>query len=307
MPTATATTAVRFAEHEVAYPSAQLGELRDANALLGDPQALQQRLDEDGYLLIRGLHDREAVLDARREILQRCADEGRLDLAAPLMDARIPSDGKGTFFGKTKDDAIKSAPAFQRLVRSQRLMHFFDGFFATPSMTFDFQWLRLVGHGDSTGPHLDNVYMGRGSQRLLTVWTPIGDVGLDQGPLAIGIGTHRAEHLARVRDTYGRMDVDRDRVEGPLTRDPLALAERYQIPWATTEFRAGDALVFGMFTLHASLTNTSNRYRLSCDTRYQPANEPADERWVGDHPKGHYGWHSGPVVAMADKRKEWGI
>ena len=31
------------------------------------------------------------------------------------------------------------------------------------------------------------------------------------------------------------------------------------------------ALVFGMFTMHGSLDNVSNRYRLSCDTRYQRA------------------------------------
>ena len=35
--------------------------LREANDLLGDREALQARLKEDGYLLIRGLHDPEKV------------------------------------------------------------------------------------------------------------------------------------------------------------------------------------------------------------------------------------------------------
>ena len=47
--------------------------------------------------------------------------------------------------------------------------------------------------------------------------------------------------------------------------------------------------MFGMFTLHCSLDNRSpeNRIRLSTDTRYQLASEPADERWIGDEPFGN--------------------
>jgi hypothetical protein len=54
--------------------------------------------------------------------------------------------------------------------------------------------------------------------------------------------------------------------------------------WLTTEFQAGDLLIFTMFTLHCSLDNTSPRIRLSTDSRYQPAADPVDERWVeADH------------------------
>lgn len=53
------------------------------------------------------------------------------------------------------------------------------------------------------------------------------------------------------------------------------------------EFHAGDVLTFGMGTVHASLDNHSNRFRLSSDSRYQLACEPVDERWVGEKPIGH--------------------
>ena len=46
----------------------------------------------------------------------------------------------------------------------------------------------------------------------------------------------------------------------------------------------GDALIFGMYTMHGSLSNTTGRFRLSCDTRYQRADEPVDERWIGENP-----------------------
>ena len=51
--------------------------------------------------------------------------------------------------------------------------------------------------------------------------------------------------------------------------------------------RAGDMLVFSMFTVHTSLDNHSDRIRISSDTRYQLASEPVDERWVGENPPAH--------------------
>lgn len=57
--------------------------------------------------------------------------------------------------------------------------------------------------------------------------------------------------------------------------------------WLTSEYAAGDVLIFSVYTVHASLDNTSNTVRLSADSRYQPASQPADERWVGDTPIGH--------------------
>jgi len=49
----------------------------------------------------------------------------------------------------------------------------------------------------------------------------------------------------------------------------------------------GDVLTFGMYTLHCSLDNHSDRVRLSADSRYQLASEPADHRWTGEEPPAH--------------------
>ena len=67
------------------------------------------------------------------------------------------------------------------------------------------------------------------------------------------------------------------------------MRERYGGRWLTTDFQLGDLLIFTMYTLHCSLENHSpvNRIRLSSDTRYQLASEPADERWIGDDPIAH--------------------
>ena len=146
--------------------------------------------------------------------------------------------------------------------------------------------------------------MGRGTQQLVTSWTPIGDVPLDMGPLAILVGSHRFDLL---KETYGNMDVDRDNVTGSFSKDPIELVDRYGGQWGTSSFKIGDALIFGMFTMHGSLDNTTNRYRISADTRYQRADEPVDERWIGDDPIAHYAWMQGETVPMEEMRKRWGV
>ena len=75
--------------------------------------------------------------------------------------------------------------------------------------------------------------------------------------------------------------------DGRLASNPVALREKLGGRWLTTEYQMGDVLVFGMGTVHASLDNQSNGYRLSADSRYQLASEPVDERWIGANPLKH--------------------
>ncbi|MCB0086559.1 MAG: hypothetical protein KDE54_01490, partial [Caldilineaceae bacterium] len=60
---------IRFGYREIEFPSAEMSELRDSNTLLGNVAALRARMAEDGYLLLRGLIDRNKVLRARHTIL----------------------------------------------------------------------------------------------------------------------------------------------------------------------------------------------------------------------------------------------
>ena len=64
---------------------------------------------------------------------------------------------------------------------------------------------------------------------------------------------------------------------GWLTIDPSDLSQ-YGSKWKTTDFSAGDILIFTMQTLHMSTTNMTNKARISCDTRWQPSSEPFDPR-----------------------------
>ena len=55
----------RFGYRNIKFPSEELGFLPDSSSLLGDTAALEQRMQEDGFLLLRGLIERQKVLKAR--------------------------------------------------------------------------------------------------------------------------------------------------------------------------------------------------------------------------------------------------
>ncbi|MEM7132395.1 MAG: phytanoyl-CoA dioxygenase family protein [Chloroflexota bacterium] len=279
-----------------------LNELSDSTDMMADLPSLRQRLEEDGYLLIRNLHNRDKVKAARRTVLENLEKAEQLAPDAPLMDGIIAPGKRGKFWGGSK--TVTHSRPFLDLVESPELMTFFIHFLAGPSLTYDFKWLRVVSQGNFSGAHYDIVYMGRGTTNVYTVWTPLGDVSYEMGPLTILAGSHCFD---RIRETYGNMDVDRDKVTGWFSDDPIELVDRYGGQWKTAEFEMGDALIFGMYTMHGSLTNTTNRFRVSCDTRYQRADEPVDERWVGENPLAHYAWMKGETVPMKDARKEWGV
>ena len=279
-----------------------LGNLRESRDIQGDMPALRARLQEDGYLLLRGLHDVETIKAARRVVLADLDAREQIDRSRPRDEALIAEGAVGSFLGGRK--AVTHTEEFLSVVEGADLMDFFTGLFDGEALAYDYKWLRAVPTGASTGAHFDVVYMGRGSLDLVTLWTPLGDVPYDMGPLAVLTGDTR---LDQVRETYGKMDVDRDHVTGSFSEDPVALVEKYGGRWRTTEFEMGDALIFSMFTMHGSLANTSPRFRLSADTRYQRADQPVDERWMGDEPIAHYAWTSGETVTMEEARSRWGV
>ncbi len=276
-------------------------ELRDSNDLLGDRDALRQRLQDDGYLLLRGLQDRAAVLRGRMDILRFAAEKQMLDPAAPLEEGRVAPEKRGAM---VPQDVVHRMANFMGVVNSPAIMGFFARFLAGDVVTFDYKWLRIVPTGGFTGAHYDIVYMGRGTKSLYTCWTPFDDVTLEKGPICLCLGS---QHFEKIKQTYGQMDVDRDKVRGWFSSDPLEVNAKFGGRWATTEFRAGDVLIFGMYLMHGSLINATPYYRISSDTRYQLASEPTDERWVGKQPIGHYAWHQGEGVDMAAARARWGV
>ena len=282
-------------------------DLRDSNDVLDNPDALHKRIAEDGYLLIRGLHDKETVLTARQAILEKLAANGMLAPETPLIEGIFnPDYPEPTSTGSMGNKALTQLPAFKAVVEGAPIMDFFKHFLGGDARTFDFKWLRTAGPGSGSPIHYDIVFMGRGTQNLYSCWTPFGDVSLDMGPIVFCLGSNQFD---KVRETYGQADVDRDLIKGHFSDNPLEITEKFGGHWATTAFSTGDVVIFSMFLMHASLVNTSNKIRITADTRYQLAAEPIDERWIGKDPKGHYAWKQkdAKIESLEESRRKWDV
>lgn len=278
-----------------AFPPERLGFLRDSRDALGDFKELRARFQKDGYLFLSGYLDRETILAGRRALVTMLAREGAIDPADPDAARALP----GVEMAFRPD--LAHHPMVQRAVYSPEVMALYNGLFGEPAMHYDYTWLRAASPGKATRPHYDIVYMGRGTRQVCTAWIPFADIPLELGGLAVLEGSN---HLGELIATYGTIDVDRScsnfegksewEVKGLTSFGSLPdtvgeLAERFDLRWLTSEYRMGDLLTFSMFTLHCSTDNRSDRIRLSTDTRYQPASQPADERWIGPNPPGHGG------------------
>lgn len=259
---------------------------RSAIDLIDDVPSLRARMQEDGYLYLPGYLDSDEVLAARRAVTDRLAADGLLDDRYPSIEA-VAGQGVGVKF---KPDLAHDNAPLHTLLYTGRMMDFYEKLLGGPVRHFDYTWMRAVAPGTGTAPHCDIVFMGRGTTNLYTSWTPLGDISLEIGGVMILENSHKHE---RLRSGYGTKDVDEVCTNhnigwgGHLTQNPVRLRERFGGRWLTNEYRAGDLLVFSMFTVHGSLDNQSDRIRLSSDTRYQLASDPVDERWIGPAPIAH--------------------
>ena len=266
------------------------------NTTSGD--GLRRTMEEQGYLYVPGLADRDEVIAARHAILRRLHKEGSLHPDHSWEEAVAHPEVPLTF----KPDLAVANPELEHVLYADGgpVMTFFERFLDHAVLHFDFTWLRAMSPGNGTCPHCDIVYMGRGTHNLYTMWLPLGDVTYDIGGLMILEDSHlKRDRIAQ----YLEIDVDSfcsnrpESVEkanqghmlhsGILTNNPVSLREKLGGRWLSAEYRMGDALIFPMHTIHASVDNQSDRVRISSDSRYQRADEPADERWVGPNPVAH--------------------
>jgi hypothetical protein len=282
--------------HRLEDGDAALGLLESPCDAHAGRERLQHHMAEDGYLFLRGCLDKEEVLAARRHILTQLSADGQLDPSAPLM-AGQPKPDAHLFF--QPELAQKNNPPLQHLLYHPQgnLMRFFSSFLGGEIRHFDFTWLRCVSPGPGTPSHCDIVYMGRGTSRLYTAWVPLGDIDFDLGGLMLLEGSHRNVQLQK---TYGQRDVDAycsnrpndpartaNGLNGWLSDDPNRIRHSLGGRWLTADYRIGDVVIFCMNLVHGGMDNRSNRLRISSDSRYQLASEPADERWIGENPPGH--------------------
>lgn len=280
-----------------AVPNAYIGEMRPAD--LNDDLAHQ--LGETGYLLLRDVHDPVEVDAARREVLHRLAEVG--EVSDPVESGQASGvSRRGEIYPTTEDlgafwRSVSEGAAVRSVINGPRITRVMTELFQEPVQHFSFAWLRAMTAGRASPLHVDHPYMNRGSKRLVTCWSPLCRISLCDGPLFILEGSH---NWSDIRQQFEGHDVDRDPSRpGHIQESPITLAQRKASTFLTAEFNLGDCLVFGMFTVHGSFDNNSANglIRLSCDTRFQPAADPMDERFAEPDPPAHNGLGYGCLSA----------
>ena len=240
-----------------------------------------------------------------RWTLDAIAREGGLKEGSDVADGLIGAENRNFPFFRQVE--VSHGPPILNVVNSRATFAFFEALFGKPVLTFDKRWLRCMAKGRHNHFHYDNVYVGRGTPNRVTMWTALSGADLGGGPLVIGLGSNRHRRLI---ETYGATDMDRDLTDAVFTQDPRELVEDFGFKLATTRYQPGDAIIFGMFMLHSSAPNLSDRYRISIDTRYQPKDEATDERfffgedgtWLGN-----FSNKGATYKPMSELREEWGI
>ena len=263
-------------------------ELDPASHLLGDPEALRVQMSERGYLFFPGLIDPEIVLTARHEILLKYAVIGEVDGGHPVDEA-IAGDRAGLATANVRafSESVRSGTSYRAVTDAPEILGLQSDLLDGEVHVFDMRWPRFVRPGEGCGFHCDGPYMNRATSLIFSCWIPLGRVHQHEGALILLENSHTSE---RLHAGYLRADADNDGLVW-LDDDPEIVRRQYGTRWLTTDFEAGDVLCFGMNMLHGALDNRSpeGRCRLSSDSRYQLATEPADPRWNGPNFEGHGG------------------
>lgn len=290
-----------------AVPEALLGELTDSAALLGDGPALRARLAEDGYLFLRGVIDPAAVRAGRAEVLARLEAVGEI---APGSDGLFTGTSRrrelapdlGAFW-----QSVSEGPAFRAVSHGPAVSGLMASVADGAVRGQDYVFLRVGVPGRATGLHFDAPFFTRMHDQVWTVWLPLGDVSIAQGPLVVVEGSHRWEDaIGQVRGFDVVQDTTR---KADFGADAISVAQSRGTRLLTADFRAGDLILFGMYTLHGSLDHheASGRVRVSCDVRWQSAAMPIDPRYFGANPGGTTGAGYGELNGAKPLDQPWHV
>ena len=291
-------------------PAALLAPLLDSSQLLreADPTRLQQRFHEQGYLFVKQFFDRDDILAARQEILQRLVEVG--EIAEPALEGiftglsqrREQVADLGKFW-----KSVSETWSLRRLSHSAALHDLMHTLLGGAAQAQDYLFLRPATPGKSTRIHCDYPFFTRATEAVATAWIALGEVPTELGPLFVLEGSHQWPDVIEGHRGFD-VAVDTKR-KASWEETPQEIACQRRTRLLTADFAAGDLVVFGMFLLHGALDNVSmeNRVRLSCDVRYQLASAVRDPRYFGAHPSGTTGIGYGELIGAKPLTDEWHI
>lgn len=261
-----------------------------------DPRApidrLRAQYQAQGYLWLRGMLDRAAVLAFRRRYFAAFAHTGL------IADGSDPQDGlySGALVNR---DAVHKVlmevvrwAAYESFCLVEPIWQFYESFFEGPPYLHKRKLIRhtLPHDPSSTGAHYDLVYLRGGTDRICTSWLPLGDTPAEMGGLIYleGSDPWARQQEQAFNETHGHLSpaermraYNKNMTTGWLTKDLPTLADQVDSRWLVADYAAGDMVIHSPYMIHAATMNTvaDGRMRLSTDIRYQRVRDEIDARW----------------------------
>lgn len=274
-----------------------MGSHRSGWLIPSDPNEpidnLRQQFAEQGYLWLKGLLSRERVLAFCQRYFEAMAHTGLLIADTLAVEGLYSGDEVNQQeVNRAKAELVRSS-AYESFCLSDEIWQFYEQLLGDAVYLHKRKLLRHIPPQSTiaTGAHYDLVYLRGGTDSVCSSWIPLGDIPVEMGGLVYLENSH---HIGREMEAeFSRKRMDLPKAEqisaynkymdksGWLTKDLPSLADRTDSRWLMADYEAGDMVIHGAYTIHASTNNidTQGRIRLSTDIRYQRLREEIDVRW----------------------------
>lgn len=245
-----------------------------------DRDALWARLRREGYLYLKGQLKTDQLLDFREFYFESLAAANVYAAGTDPRDGiAAPGDVDRAALRRGLFGHIVPGPEYQALCTAEGIADWFVWFLGDDVHLHRRKIIRHTkpgesGIGTATQAHYDLVYLREGSDRVLSMWIPLGDCPRERGGLAYLEGSH---HWVMAQEREGTLKMP----AASITADLPGLANERDARWLVTDYEVGDVVVHSAHIVHAALDNTDRHgtMRLSTDIRYQRLSEPIDWRW----------------------------
>lgn len=236
----------------------------DSSDIIDDGAQLARRMDRDGYLVVRGLLDRDRVFALRQKFLTIAYNAGWLLKDSPLNEA---SADLSSFCVEPEDRYMEiirrmnQIEAFHALQHDPALVGLLEHLSGEPMLPHPRIITRAIfprRDAFTTPAHQDFIPI-QGTPDTYTAWFPLGDLPVAMGGVEIAEGSH----------TDGLYDF-----QPGLGAGGIEITESFEGRWRGGPFAAGDVLFFHSMAVHRGVPNRTDALRLSVDARYQRISEP---------------------------------
>ena len=238
-----------------------------------DGQLLRERMRTEGYLFFEQLVDGEHAIAVKRDVMSILREHDLIedDGAQDPMWSGGPQPTEAEYMAVY--DRIVRLESFVQLARSPEIVAVIETLCEEPVQVWEQQLIRIVypdpeaANAQGVGAHQDgDPKLGYKASRFYTGWIPLMDIDSTVGGLAVAPGSHA---LGVLQSTGTVASSTKETRASDYGLDTGELA------WTTTQYAPGSAVIFADLMAHRRLPNSSDRIRLSCDFRYQPASETA--------------------------------